>query len=369
MARMWSALMGAENGGVARRGWPAVLTVLLAVGVVLAVLWAGLATMGNRAPGSPSQEPSTYTVGEETVERSLPVIVVAERSRELVAVNLLDGVVTRVPDLRGAARIGAVVYEVAGVPVRVVEGDVPFHRELRPGLEGEDVVQLQAALIELGHLGIDPDGHFGAATSEAVRQWRRESGFDGDRVPLGELIAVPDLPRMVLVADGIQVGTLAGVGSEALFVVSEEPRFEVPLSESQAQAIDSATAIVLEHDGLEWHAEATTSRREPERGQVVLMLAGPEGGPVCGEACATLPAQGRVQLRGRIVSVPPTTGPAVPVTALRTDAAGTVWVRLEAGGTRKVVVLAMAGGLAIVEGLEVGERILISGGSNGGDDG
>ncbi len=326
--------------------------------------------MGSRPQASPPASALTYTVAEETVERSSPVIVVAERSRDLVAVNLLEGVVTRVPDLQGATSTGTVVYEVAGMPVRVVEGAVPFYRDLMPGLEGEDVSQLQAALVELGNLQIEPDGRFGASTAAAVREWRRELGLvAADRVALGELIAVPELPRLVSVGDEIRVGRLAVVGSDALFVLRDEPRFELPLSDAQAQAMDPAATVVVEHDGMEWHAKVATSRTNTERGEVVLMLDGLDGGPVCGEACDTLPAEGRSQLRGRIVSVPPTTGSAVPLAALQTDADGTVSVRLETGTQRTVEVLATAGGLAIVEGVDIGERVLVGARSDGDEGG
>lgn len=350
--------------------WRRLGLVLFGVAVGALGLWAAQATIGDKPEPSPTDSVLTYTVAQETVERSAPIIVVAERSRELVAVNLLDGVVTRVPDLEGAVPTGTVVYEVAGVPVRVVEGGVPFYRELSPGLTGEDIAQLQAALVELGYLQGEPDGQFGASTSAAVREWRRELGLaDGDGVALGELIAVPDLPRMVSVADEITVGSLAAMGSDALFVLSDEPSFELPLSDAQAQAMDPAASLVVTHDGMEWPAQVTTSRNDPERGLVVLMLAGLDGGLVCGEACDSLPAEGGAQLRGRMVSVPPTTGPAVPLAALETDADGTVWVRLEAGSRRPVEVLATAGGLAIVEGVQVGERLLVGGRPDGDPDG
>lgn len=345
------------------------LLVLVGVAVGVVALWAGQATIGHRPETSQLASALTYTVAEDTVERSLPVIVVAERSRDLVTVNLLDGLVTRVPDLEGPASTGTVIYEVAGVPVRVVEGAVPFYRDLAPGLEGDDVSQLQAALSELGYLRIEPDGQFGTSTAAAVREWRRDLGLvDADRVALGELIAVPDLPRLVSVGDEIRVGRLAAVGLDALFVLSDQPRFELSLSDAQARALDPAATVVVEHDGMEWNAQIATSRTDPERGEVILMLAGLDGGLVCGEDCTSLPSEGRSQLRGRIVSVPPTTGPAVPVAALWTDADGTVSLRLESGIQRKVKVLATAGGLAIVEGVEIGDRVMVGGGPSAGDE-
>lgn len=342
--------------------------VLFGAAIGIAGLWAGQVTIGDQPAAASPDSLLAYTVAEDTVERSMPVIVVAERTRDLVAVNLLSGVVTRVPVLDGAAETGTVVYEVAGVPVQIVEGAVPFYRDLAPGVAGEDVAQLQSALVALGHLQIEPDGQYGASTAAAVREWRRDAGrAAGDRMPLGELIAVTGLPRLVSVADEISVGRIATAGSDALFVLSREPSFELPLSEAQAQAIDPAATLVIEHQGMEWQAAITTSRSNPEQGQVVLGLAGLDGGPVCGQECDTLPAEGSAQLRGRLVSVPATTGPAVPVAALETHANGMVSVRLESGSLRPVEVVATAGGLAIVEGLDVGERVLVGGQPDGGE--
>lgn len=333
-------------------------------------LWAAWATTSARPPVDVPDPFVTYTVAEETVERSLPIIVVAERSIVPVAVNHLQGVITRVADLREPVPVGTVVYEVAGVPVRLVEGAVPFYRDLGPGVEGEDVFQLQAALFELGYLQSEPDGRYAESTSEGVREWRRDLGLeDGEDVALGEVIAVPSLPRLVRVADEIATGRLVAPGSDAISLLSEPPTFEAPLSDAQAQTIDPAAVVVIEFGDLEWRANIASSQIEPEQGQVVLTLVGEDGGAACGSDCDSLPAEERLQLRGRVVSVPATTGPAVPVAALDTDAQGRARVRLESGAMRRVTIVAIAGGLAIVEGVEVGERVQLIGQSDGNEDG
>jgi peptidoglycan hydrolase-like protein with peptidoglycan-binding domain len=343
-----------------RKGLKGLALVLLGLAVGATAVWAAETTMGPPDPQLPMEGPLRYTVASETIERSTTAVVVAERSRELVAVNLLEGVVTSVPGTEGEVPTGTVVFEVAGIPVRIVEGAVPFYRELGPGMEGDDVTQLQAALVDLGFMPTEPDGRFGTATASGVREWRIFLGLEPrDRVALGELIAVPDLPRVVVPGEGIQEGRLAPVGSDGLFVFGENPTFVLPLSAGQAAAIDPEATVVVEHDGGEWPAEITSSQDDPERGQVLLMLAGTEGGPVCGEACGSLPMEDRAQLRARIVSVPPTTGPAVPLAAVRTDTVGRASVVLASGATQQVEILAVAGGLAVVAGVEVGDTILI----------
>ena len=71
--------------------WQRLALVLFGVAVGVVGLWAGQATIRNQPAASPPDSGLTYAVGQETVERSVPVGVVAERSRELRAVNLLEG--------------------------------------------------------------------------------------------------------------------------------------------------------------------------------------------------------------------------------------------------------------------------------------
>ncbi len=337
---------------------------MVGIGVGAGAIWAVQAVLGDAPEPMPTQNALVYTVAEESVERSMPVIAVADRPRETVAINLLDGMVTRITEFETRVSSGDVVYEVAGVPVRVVEGTVPFYREMGPGMNGDDIRQLQTVLVDLGYLSIEPDGAFRTSTSTAVRAWRRDLGLPaGDRVALGELIAIAGLPRILEVAEGIQVGRLVFAGADALVALGDEPMFELPVTEEQARTLESVESLVVEHEGTEWGARVVASRNDPERGVIVLTLIGLDGGPVCGSSCDSLPA-GRIQLRGRAVMIPPTQGPAVPVAALRTEPNGDVWVRLESGEQRTVNVLATVGGLSIVEGLEVGDRLVVGGGSD-----
>lgn len=345
------------------------LLVLVGMVVSAGALWAVQAVLGDAPEPLPPQGALIYTVAEESVERSMPVIVVVDRAREPVAINLLDGMVTRIAELGMRVSSGDVVYEVAGVPVRAVEGTVPFYRDMGPGMNGDDIRQLQRVLIDLGYQTVEPDGVFRASTSAAVRAWRRDLGLPaGDRVTLGELIAIAGLPRILEVAEGIQVGRLVFTGADALVALEDEPMFELPVTEAQARTLEAVESLVVEYDGMEWSARVMASRNDPERGVIVLTLIGLDGGPVCGSSCHALPA-GRIQLRGRAVMIPPTRGPAVPVAALRTEPNGDVWVWLEAGGQRTVNVLATVGGLSIVDGLEVGDRVVVGGGSDATENG
>ena len=84
---------------------------------------------------------------------------------------------TRLPPPAGSAIVeGAVVIGVSGRPVFLMEGEVPVYRTLAPGMAGEDIAQLQAALARLGY-SPETDGFFGGGTKLAVRELYRRAGF------------------------------------------------------------------------------------------------------------------------------------------------------------------------------------------------
>ncbi len=78
----------------------------------------------------------------------------------------------------GSVRDGDVVLSVSGRPLIVLAGSVPSYRDLVPNSDGDDVVQLQAALRRLAlYSGGDVKGHFGAATKAAVKGLYKRVGF------------------------------------------------------------------------------------------------------------------------------------------------------------------------------------------------
>jgi len=109
-------------------------------------------------------------------------------------------VVTRLPMPAGSVLAeGAMVIEVSGRPVFILQGDVPSFRSLQPGVRGVDVAQLQAALSRLGY-PLKLDGAFGKATAEAVIDFYAAAGFspsEGTSIPFGEVMFVPTLPVCV----------------------------------------------------------------------------------------------------------------------------------------------------------------------------
>jgi len=92
----------------------------------------------------------------------------------------------RVPVIDGEVNEGDVIIEVSGRPVFVLGGDLPTFREFKPGLEGDDVLQLETSLARLGFLSVDPDRLYGSATEDAISAMYEAAGYEPRAASEGE---------------------------------------------------------------------------------------------------------------------------------------------------------------------------------------
>lgn len=72
---------------------------------------------------------------------------------------------------------GAKVVEVSGRPVFVMTGAVPVYREMRPGMAGSDIGQLQAGLTRLGCAADIDAGTYASATKSCVADLYARFGY------------------------------------------------------------------------------------------------------------------------------------------------------------------------------------------------
>jgi len=84
----------------------------------------------------------------------------------------------RVPAIDTEVNEGDVIIEVSGRPVFILEGALPGFREFKPGLEGDDVLQLETALQRLGFLSVEPDQLYGSATEDAINAMYEAVGYE-----------------------------------------------------------------------------------------------------------------------------------------------------------------------------------------------
>ncbi|MEV0924282.1 hypothetical protein AB0I99_03975 [Streptomyces spongiicola] len=141
--------------------------------------------------------------------------------------------------------VGQVLLEISGRPLFVLRGSVPAYRDLVPGKRGEDVVQLQAALLESGHpTGGDPSGVFGMGTQRALVTFYRSIGYEvpGLNAPMTEEsnLAVNDSATVEQENDSVSVIPTFPM-SEVIFVQS----FPAHVDEVYVSVGDEAGASLL----------------------------------------------------------------------------------------------------------------------------
>jgi hypothetical protein len=98
---------------------------------------------------------------------------------------------------------------------------------------------------------------------------------------------------------------------------------------------------------------------DPESRSTRLMLAGADGGPVCGTQCGQLPPDATVQLSSQVFVVPQVSGPAVPAAAVSTNADGSAFVLDEAGAKVPVTAKGAGNGLVVIDGIAVGATVRV----------
>ncbi len=351
-----------------RRGRGLLVAVVCLVALALAVgggWWAARATLEPQTESAEAAAPDVVwaEATSSSVGRSLPLSTTLRQPARTVASNAVGGVVLSTSP--GEVTQGDTIYVVAGTPVRVVQGEVPFYRDLARRTKGEDVAQLQQALIDLDYLEAqEPDGDFGWRTEQAVKDWQDDLGLDDTgTIPLGRLVAVDRLPTVVQLGESIVRGATLGGGEEAVLAPTGEQHFVLVVTQDQARMIPAEATVEVTWQDQVWEAVISSSEQD-EFGNTEFTLAAPDGGPVCADACGTLPGDAQVTLRSEIVIVPEISGTAVPAAAVHTRADGSAYVITEAGET-EVTVRGSGGGVAIVDGIEVGTRVQALAGAAG----
>ncbi|PFG20757.1 peptidoglycan-binding domain-containing protein [Serinibacter salmoneus] len=283
------------------------------------------------------------------------------RTPSPLAQNALVGVVTAL-GADGEHSAGSVLYRVGETPVVLIAGETPFWRDLGQGSRGQDVRAVQEFLGAVG-FDIAADGVWGAGTTEAVKDWQEQIAAPATgSLPLGTLVTVPQVPAQIIIdREKIWPGATLSGGEVVLLTASGEPTFEMEVTTSQAELAPVGTSVHLEAGDVTWQAVIAEALPN-DSGGVSLRLASPEGATVCGQECDALPAGIENYLLTQVEVVAPQRGPVVPVSALRTSMGGDTNVTVvtaEGEQERRVEVLAIADGLAVVSGLSAGEQIRV----------
>lgn len=341
-------------------GLAGLIALLAAVGAV--GYWAGRVAFDRSEDLIQNQEePVVYVVETGSVSRSLSFTAVANWPLEPAGRYAGSGVVTSVEVLAGSrVSAGQVLYSVDLRPVVVAEGAVPMFRSLDLRDEGADVAQLQEMLATLGFYDGEVDGDFGTSTRRAVRDWQESLGIeDTGVVGPGDLIFVESLPSRVALSESVTRGARISDGEVVVSSVHANPVFSIPISPEQADLVSLSANVRIAYSSGIWEAQVDRAV-ETDQGQLDLLLSNPSGGPVCRYDCLDwVSLEGSTNFRAEVVVVPKTTGPVVPVGALRSDAANQPAVTLADGTLVPVTILQSANGMAVVDGIDPGTEIVL----------
>jgi peptidoglycan hydrolase-like protein with peptidoglycan-binding domain len=237
---------------------------------------------------------------------------------------------------------GGRLYEVDGKPVRLLYGSRPAWRDLRVGVEGADVLQLERNLRALGYTstsGVTVDDQFTANTADAVAAWQADAGMDDDGVVnLGEVVFEPGQVRV-----GAHVAAVGGGAQGGIMGLTSADRVvSVALATSDQGDVKVGDKVTVElPDGKETGGRVTVVGRVAE--SAASSSGSDDQGDPTIQVTVALDTPGDAgSLDKAPVKVSIVTGTAsgvltVPVNALLALAEGGYAVEVDEGGQRHLV--------------------------------
>jgi len=284
----------------------------------------------------------------------------------------LDGVITKLSAPPGTqVSANDVLMTVDLRPVVAGAGEVPAFRDLSEGDRGPDVAQLRNFLCGIGRSVCSSNDRFTPDVTRAVRAWQKSLGAEADGVvSAGDILWFPSLPTRVYPAAETTTGASISADARPFRYQAGVAELDVPLTSDQAALIPK-NAHVSFGDGIEGVVlgAAPVAADDPRSGSdasLRLVVRAANGtDPVCLDvsACEDLLGTGSATpVTVSVDVVPETTGPAVPVRAVRSGADGVTYV-VDVDGTHvPVSVVGSSGGISVVDGVGDGLQILLDGG-------
>ncbi|MFC8124781.1 peptidoglycan-binding protein [Streptomyces sp. NPDC057302] len=139
------------------------------------------------------------------------------------------------------------LYEVNGVPVRLMYGTEPMYRTLKTGDEGNDVRQLEENLQALGYgAWLTVDDAYTAGTAAAVKQWQKAHDEKRTgRVDPGQIAFSPGGVRVKSTESA--VGDQVAPGKPVLSTTGSERvvRFQLDVAEGKLAKVGTKVTVDL----------------------------------------------------------------------------------------------------------------------------
>jgi peptidoglycan hydrolase-like protein with peptidoglycan-binding domain len=204
------------------------------------------------------------------------------------ALKTRPGVPAKLPVAGTEFTEGAIVFTTSGRPVFLLTGAQPAFRDMGPGIEGEDVRQLEDALVRLGFNPGAVDGLYDAQTGDAVANWYKSKGFTPFVASAEQLAAIRALEtdgnnsqidvisaRDAIVTEEAALETARAVHARAISV-ADAALLTLQREESVAAANNkaAAAAVTARQTAVNTlRADATSTPQEIAAAEVELALA------------------------------------------------------------------------------------------------
>ncbi|TMR18282.1 HlyD family efflux transporter periplasmic adaptor subunit [Nonomuraea turkmeniaca] len=201
--------------------------------------------------------PATATVARQTLNDTMDADGELGYGPVTTAVTRKPGTITWLPESGRQVTRGKSLYRLDNDPVTLMYGDTPAYRDLKIGVEGKDVENLERNLSKLGYDGFTVDDEYTYDTYEAVLEWQEDRGLDETGVvELGRVVFAPGKVRVESIES--EEGQPAQPGQKVLTYTGTSKVVTVELeAEDQRMAKKGAKVGVELPDGKSVNGKVT----------------------------------------------------------------------------------------------------------------
>ncbi|MFJ2216543.1 peptidoglycan-binding protein [Streptomyces sp. NPDC101062] len=154
------------------------------------------------------------------------------------------GTVTWLPRPGDTISLGEPVLHVDGRKVPLLYGDTPLYRELKPGVEGPDVRQLEAGLSRLGYVGFTVDDEYTVNTAQALKRWQRHLGLEETgSLGAGDAVVAPGTVRVAGLET--QLGQTLHPGATVMRYTGTEQQISVDLDTKKQKLVHKNDKVTV----------------------------------------------------------------------------------------------------------------------------
>jgi hypothetical protein len=200
----------------------AALTLLIAVGIVVAIVLGAGSSSPSRAAGDSSSSSATTTVQRRDLVQTDTEPGTLGHANPRTVYNRLSGTITWLPSVGQVIKPGQTLFRIAGAPVLLMDGSTPAYRDLGPSDgDAQDILELNRNLVALGFNpeGIVVDDAWQAATTAGVDALQASLGEpETGTLKLGQLVFLPG--HRLVSSVSAQLGSQA-----ALRIAAPAPEF------------------------------------------------------------------------------------------------------------------------------------------------